>query len=39
VAVKDISYGLDEFDEPKKQTFWYLLISPFINIKRVSKAN
>jgi sterol desaturase/sphingolipid hydroxylase (fatty acid hydroxylase superfamily) len=35
VPVKDIRYGLDEFDEPKKQTFWYLLISPFINIKRV----
>jgi sterol desaturase/sphingolipid hydroxylase (fatty acid hydroxylase superfamily) len=39
VPVKDIRYGLDEFDEPRKQTFWYLLISPFLTIKRVGKAD
>jgi len=38
VPVKDISYGLNEFDEPKKQTFWYLLITPFLNLKRINKA-
>jgi len=26
--------GLVEFDEPKKQTFWYLIWSPFVNIKK-----
>jgi len=30
-----IHFGLKEFDEDKKQTFWYLLKSPFINIKRI----
>ena len=33
-----IQYGLKEFDEPKKQQFWYLLRSPFINIDRVSST-
>lgn len=33
--VKNIRYGLKEFDEDKKQTFWYLMKSPFINIKRI----
>jgi sterol desaturase/sphingolipid hydroxylase (fatty acid hydroxylase superfamily) len=33
-SVKSRLYGLKEFDETKKQTFWYLLISPFIKIKR-----
>ncbi|MCG7855493.1 sterol desaturase family protein [Flavihumibacter sediminis] len=27
-------YGLKEFDSAKKQTFWYLMISPFITIDR-----
>jgi hypothetical protein len=34
--VKNIRYGLMEFDEDKKQTFWYLMKSPFINIKRIN---
>jgi sterol desaturase/sphingolipid hydroxylase (fatty acid hydroxylase superfamily) len=33
--VEQIKFGLKEFDENKKQTFWYLFISPFIKIKRV----
>jgi sterol desaturase/sphingolipid hydroxylase (fatty acid hydroxylase superfamily) len=34
VPVKNVRYGLKEFDDHKKQTFWYLLRSPFLNIKR-----
>ena len=34
--MEQIKFGLTEFDEPQKQTFWYLMISPFKNIKRVS---
>ena len=33
--VEDIKLGLKEFDEEKKQTFWYLMKSPFLEIKRV----
>ena len=33
--VEEIKYGLAEFDDDKKQTFWYLFISPFKNIKRI----
>ena len=33
--VKNINYGLKEFDEDKKQTFCYLIRSPFINVKRI----
>ena len=33
-SVKSRLYGLKEFDNTKKQTFWYLIISPFIKIKR-----
>lgn len=33
IPVSEIVYGLNEFDEEKKQTFWYLLKSPFMNIK------
>jgi len=29
---EEINLGLKEFDHPKKQTFWYLLKSPFIDI-------
>lgn len=29
-------YGLKEFDSSKAQTFWYLLISPFLKIERTS---
>ena len=31
-----IKFGLKEFDEDRKQTFWYLMKSPFIRIKRIS---
>jgi sterol desaturase/sphingolipid hydroxylase (fatty acid hydroxylase superfamily) len=29
-----INFGLDEFDAPEKQTFWYLIRSPFMTIER-----
>lgn len=31
-----LKFGLKEFDEERKQTFWYLFKSPFINIHRTS---
>lgn len=34
--VNEIKFGLKEFDEDRKQTFWYLFRSPFINIHRIS---
>jgi len=34
--VEEINLGLKEFDEDKKQTFWYLMKSPFIKIKRIA---
>lgn len=34
LPVEKIKYGLEEFDNPEKQTFWYLMKSPFIKIKR-----
>ncbi|WP_445732551.1 sterol desaturase family protein [Mariniflexile sp.] len=34
LPVKNICYGLKEFDTDRKQTFWYLIISPFIKIDR-----
>lgn len=33
-----IQFGLTEFDEKKKQTFWYLLRSPFMKIERVQST-
>jgi sterol desaturase/sphingolipid hydroxylase (fatty acid hydroxylase superfamily) len=30
-----VNFGLKEFEDPKKQTFWYLIISPFISMGRV----
>ena len=36
--VEQIKFGLKEFDEPKKQSFWYLIISPFINMRRIGSA-
>lgn len=33
-----VKLGLKEFDEDRKQTFWYLVRSPFINIDRVEKG-
>lgn len=32
----EIKFGLKEFEEEKKQTFWYLISSPFIKMGRVS---
>ena len=37
LPVDKIKYGLIEFEGSKKQSFWYLLVSPFINIKRLDK--
>ena len=34
LSVKSLRYGLKEFDTNKRQTFWYLIISPFIKIER-----
>lgn len=34
-TVKNITYGLKEFDNDNKQTFWYQIRSPLINIKRI----
>ncbi len=33
--VEEIKLGLKEFDEEKKQTFLFLMKSPFINVKRI----
>ena len=33
---EEIKFGLKEFENDKKQTFWYLMISPFISMGRVS---
>ncbi len=37
--VEQINFGLKEFEDDKKQTFWYLMISPFINMGRVSSED
>lgn len=34
MPIEDMNYGLKEFEEEKKQTFLYLIKSPFITIKR-----
>ena len=34
--VEQIKFGLKEFDEDKKQTFWYLIRSPFMKIQRLT---
>jgi len=34
IPVSEIKYGLKEFDEPNRQGFWFLLKSPFINVKK-----
>jgi len=36
--VDQIELGLKEFDEAKKQTFWYLFKSPFLNLKRINST-
>lgn len=33
--VEQIKFGLKEFDEAKKQSFWYLMKSPFIHVTRI----
>lgn len=35
LPIPEIKYGLEEFDEPKKQNAWYLIKSPFLKIKRI----
>ena len=35
LGIEKMKYGLKEFEEDEKQTFWYLIKSPFINIKRI----
>lgn len=35
MPVEDMKYGLAEFDTDEKQSFLYLIRSPFINIKRI----
>jgi len=34
VPVTSLRYGLKEFEAGQRQTFWYLMISPFLPIKR-----
>lgn len=34
--VEEIKFGLKEFEDDKKQSFWYLFMSPFVNVKRIS---
>ena len=34
IPVNQIKYGLKEFDEPDRQTVWFLLKSPFVNVKK-----
>ncbi len=36
MPVEQMKYGLVEFEEDKKQTFLYLIKSPFIDIKRIT---
>ena len=33
IPVKEIKYGLEEFDSAERQSFWFLLKSPFLNVK------
>ena len=34
IPVNEIKYGLSEFDKPARQKFWFLLKSPFLNVKK-----
>jgi sterol desaturase/sphingolipid hydroxylase (fatty acid hydroxylase superfamily) len=34
--VEQINFGLKEFEEGKKQTFWYLMKSPLLKVKRIT---
>lgn len=38
IPVEEIKYGLIEFEQETKQTFLYLMKSPFINIERIESA-
>ena len=35
-AVEQINLGLKEFDDERKQTFWYLIKSPFLKVRRTT---
>lgn len=35
----EINFGLKEFEDDKKQTFWYLIKSPFISMGRVTSED
>ncbi len=34
IPVSQMKYGLEEFEGDRKQSFWYLMKSPFINVKK-----
>ncbi len=34
LPVQEITYGLEEFDTAERQSFWFLLKSPFLTIKK-----
>jgi hypothetical protein len=36
MPIEKMKYGLVEFEEDNKQTFLYLIKSPFITIKRIT---
>ena len=38
-APSEINFGLKEFEDDKKQTFWYLIKSPFISMGRVTSED
>lgn len=38
-STEEIKFGLKEFEDAKKQTFWYLIRSPFINMGRVTSED
>lgn len=39
IPVQEIKFGLKEFDEPARQKFWFLLKSPFLNLKKMPDNN
>ncbi|WP_295668955.1 sterol desaturase family protein [uncultured Mucilaginibacter sp.] len=38
LPVKDIKYGLEEFDGPEQQRLFFLLKSPFLNFKKTNEG-
>lgn len=36
---EQINFGLKEFEEDRKQTFWYLIRSPFISMGRITSGD